>query len=224
MLALDQFENFKRRAEERETHLKTEHAQKLLQFSQEVLQAKNDFQERLKTLDNQSDAERSAEIERLKEEHRKELAEALKQQNSLKDIEDEKSKLEEKYKLQLEELNQKCETLEQEKCTLTEDFEFKLNKAQAFYEKELAALKDSQSKSENEQLEALREEQERLHEDFAFQESQYNGRIDKLLNELSQAEQDASQYRNDFEQLQRVLKDKDSNSSALGEQVGQEIT
>ena len=223
MLALEQFETFKKQAEERETQLKTEHAQKILQFSQEVLQAKNDFQERLKTLDNirdQSDVERCAEIERLKEEHRKELAEALKQQNSVNDLEAQKSDLEEKYKLHLDELSQKCENLEAEKSTLTEDFEFKLNKAQAFYEKELAALKDAQSKSENEQLEALREEHERLRKDFAFQESQYKGRIDKLLSELSKAEQDASQYKKDLEKLQGVLRDKESNSSSLGEQVG----
>ena len=66
---------FKRKTEERETLLKTEHAQQLLHFSKEVLQAKEDFQEKIKLLDTlnyQNDADRAAEIERLKEDHRKE--------------------------------------------------------------------------------------------------------------------------------------------------------
>lgn len=222
MLALDQFETFKRKAEERETQLKTDHAQKLLQFSQEVLQAKEDFQNRLNLLDsvrNQGDADRIAEIERLKEEHRKELADVLKQQSSLHDLEEERNKLEEKYKAQLQELNQKCDNLEHERTTLTEDFEFKLNKAQAFYEKELDALKDAQNKSDNEQLVALQEEKDRMRKDFAFQESQYKGRIEKLLSELSETEHNASKYKSDLEQLHNLMKEKDGNSSAVCEEV-----
>ena len=212
---------FKKKSEERETLLKTEHAQQLLHFSKEVLQAKEDFQEKIKLLDTlnyQNDVDRAAEIERLKEDHRKELEEALKQ-HSLGNFEDEKSRLEEKYKQDLEELNHKCECLRQENCTLTEDFEFKLNKAQAFYEKELAAFKEAQNKSESEQFDALRAEQERLRKDYAFQETQYKNRIDKLLSELSQAEQDATQYRNDIDELQKVLKDRESNSTSISDEV-----
>ena len=222
MLALDQFETFKKRSEERETNLKTEHAQKLLQFSKEVLEAKDNFQEKLKYMDSlrdQTDADKFAEIESLKEQHRIELAEVLKQQHAFGDLEDEKNKLQEKYKQDLDELNQMCERLKQENSNLTEDFEFKLNKAQAFYEKELAALKDDQNKSENEQLDALREEQERLRKDYAFQESQYKSRIDKLLSELSQAEHDASQYKNSVEELQKLLKDRESSSASVNDEV-----
>ena len=168
----------------------------------------------LDTLRGQNDAE----IERLKDDHRKELEEALKQ-HSLGNFEDEKSRLEEKYKQDLEQLNHKCECLKQENCTLTEDFEFKMNKAQAFYEKELTALKEAQNKSENEQLDVLREEQERLSKDYAFQESQYKNRIDKLLSELSQAEQDASQYKSDLEELQKVLNDRESDSTSISDEV-----
>ena len=83
----------------------------------------------------------------------------------------------------------------------------------------MAAFKEAQDKSENEQLDALREEQERLRKDYAFQETQYKNRIDKLLSELSQAEQDTSQYRIDIEELQKLLKDRESNSTSISDEV-----
>ena len=226
MVALDQFETFKRKTEERETQLKTEHAKKLLQFSQEVLLAKNDFQEKVQLLDNvkaKREVDKMTEIEMLKEKHRQELSNAIKQQHSLTDLEQEKEVLTEKYKRELDELNQRCQMLEQDKIALTKDFEHKLNESQSFYENKITAIKDAQSKSENEQLRTLRKKKQDLSEEFANRESQHKTRIDKLLGELTDAESKCSQCESQLEQLNNVIKDKDSSISEMKEQVGASI-
>ncbi len=80
-------------------------------------------------------------------------------------------------------------------------------------------MRDAQNKSANEQIEALRQEQEKMRKDFSFQESQYKSRIDKLLGQLSEAEHDAARYRAELEKLQDSLKNKDSDSALLADQV-----
>ncbi len=221
--AVVQFQTYKKEAEDKETQMKTEHSQKILDLSQEVLHAKKEFEAKLFTLENMRDRierEKEDALWKLKEEMQLELEKVRNEQSSKhSDLTSEKEKLEEKYREEITKLSQKCQELDTEKTQLSEDYELKLNKAQAFFEKELAAMKDSQNTGIEEQMRILKEEQEKMQKDFAFQDSQNKKRIEDLLSQLSESEEEVEKYRSQMEQIQNSLQHKDSNSALLNQQV-----
>lgn len=221
--AFAQFEHFKRRVEERECILKTEHSQKLIEISQEVLISKRDFEERLEKFNewrDRVDSEREQALEDLKRAHQKELEDIRNlHENKSSDLSGEIQKIESRYKEEIEHLKNDCETLKGEKCKLTDDYELKLNKAQAFYENELEALRKEKSSTENEILNSLREEKEKLVKDFALRESELKKRLDSLVNQLSESEDNVEKYKHELEQLRNSLVDKETSSSVINKQV-----
>ena len=221
--ALQQFESFKLQAEERETKLKSEHAQKMLELSHEVLKAKKTFEDKLKDFELWKDSvssEKDKEIEKLKEKYEKEIDEVRNHQRSQNDewLNDVKN-IEEKYKSELGQLQEKYDNLEIEKNKAAEDYEGKLHKAQLFYEKELEALKTLSSSSNEEAQRLLREEQERLRKDYALQESELRKQISSLTNQFIEKEDELEKCKSDLQRLQASLSDKDSSSSELNKQV-----
>ena len=221
--ALQQFESFKLQAEERETKLKSEHAQKMLELSHEVLKAKKTFEDKLKDFELWKDSvssEKDKEIEKLKEKYEKEIDEVRNHQRSQNDewLNDVKN-IEEKYKSELGQLQEKYDNLEIEKNKAAEDYEGKLHKAQLFYEKELEALKTLSSSSNEEAQRLLREEQERLRKDYALQESELRKQISSLTNQVIEKEDELEKCKSDLQRLQASLSDKDSSSSELNKQV-----
>lgn len=222
-VALQQFETFKQQAEERETKLKSEHAQKMLELSHEVLKAKKNFEEKLKDFDLWRDnvnSEKEREMKELKDKYEKEIDEVRNFQRSQNDewLNDVKT-IEEKYKAELEQLQQKYEALESEKNKIAEDYEGKLNKAQLFYEKELDALKSLSSASHEEAERLLREEQEKLKKDFALQESELRKQIKSLTDQVIEREDELERCKKDLERLEAGLSDKDSSTHELNKQV-----
>ena len=222
-LALQQFETFKQQAEERETKLKSEHAQKMLELSHEVLIAKKNFEDKLKDFDLWKDgvnSQKEKEIKELKERYEKEIDEVRNFQRSQNDewLNDVKG-IEEKYKVELEQLQQKYDALELEKHKIAEDYEGKLNKAQLFYEKELEALKSTNNASQEEAVRLLHEQQEKLKKDFALQESELRKQIKSLTDQVVEKEDDLEKCKKDLERLTASLGDKDSLSSDLHKQV-----
>ncbi|XP_064630713.1 protein FAM184A-like [Lineus longissimus] len=223
--ALTEFDFFRKQSEDRETELKSDHSQKVLSLSREVLALKRQFEDQLQKYDEscvQFELDKQNALEDLKQAHKIEIEELLKAQSSqASDVISQKQMLEKQYSQKFEKLKEDLERVQEEKKHLAEDYESKLSKAQAFYEKELAVLKERQNSTTDSQLRALQEENEKMRKDFSFQEMQFKKRIDDLLNQLSIAEEDVDKYKKDLKDLSDSLQSKDSNSAALARELAE---
>lgn len=221
--ALSKFEGYKRQTEERENKLKTEHSQKYLELSQEVLAAKRHFEEQLSKFElwrKEADSEKEKALEEQKQIHTKEMDELrdfFRSQNN--DWLNECAKIEDKYKAELEGLRAQSETLNSEKQKLTEDYESKLAKAKAFYEKELEVLRNAKDSSVEDVVNRYKQEQEKLKKDFLSQQKELKLQIERLVNELSVSEENTDKLRKELDSLRDSMKDKDATSSGLFQQV-----
>ncbi|XP_046334607.2 protein FAM184A-like isoform X1 [Haliotis rufescens] len=221
--ALDEFERFKKRAEERECELKTEHSKRILDLSQEVLKAKHEFEEKIVKFEEwmqQLDIDKARALDEVKQKHELELDELRtfqRSQNS--DWLNECAKVEDKFKTEIQELKDRVDALQDEKVKLEEDHELKMSKAQAFFEKELEALKTSQNSTLEGDMVKLRQEQEKMVKDFAALEKELKTQIDQLINQLSESEESVEKHKHELLQLQNSLRDKDSTSHEVNKQL-----
>ena len=222
-VATVQFEEFKRKAEEREAILKTQHSEQLLSMSQEVLQIKKDFESRLQMIDTLKQTyedEKVRAIEDLKSQYVEEVERIRKEQDyKNSDLTKTKEVLEKKYQNEIEELSKKCTDLKLDRDKLTEEYELKLSKAQAFYEKELEVLRQTNQAGLEEKYALLQEEQEKLRKDYKFKESEFEKRVNGLVSELSLREEEVEKTRQELETLRASMSNKDANSQLLNEQV-----
>ena len=221
--AQEDFESFKRLAEERECNLKMEHSQRILEFSQEVLSMKQEFEgkiEQFQEWKQKMEIQKAREIDELRQKfdiERNELRQFQRTQNS--DWLNECSKVEEKFKDDIENYKNQIVLLQNEKVQTEEECEQKLLKAQAFYEKELAAIKSDQNSSMEAEIRSLKEQQENMMKDFSVMEKELKLQIDRLLKQLTESEDTAEKYKMEIANLTNCLNDKDSSSSYLNEQV-----
>lgn len=220
---LSKFEDFKRAAEERETKLKSEHAQKMLELSHDVLSAKKDFEEKLKQFEvwkaglNDEHEER---LNALKSAHEKEIEDirnSFKDQNN--DFLNEVKKVEEKYKGDIESLHLKYKELEESKIKMADDYEAKLSKAQLFYEKELEAVMKQNNISQDEANRLLMEEKEKMKKEFAAQEAELKKQINSVLSQLTDKEDEVEKLQSQIESLSKNLAEKDGMSQDHLQQV-----
>ena len=222
-VATVQFEEFKRKAEEREAILKTQHSEQLLSMSQEVLQIKKDFESRLQMIDTLKQTyedEKVRAIEDLKSQYVEEVERIRKEQDyKNSDLTKTKEVLEKKYQNEIEELSKKCTDLKLDRDKLTEEYELKLSKAQSFYEKELEVLRQTNQAGLEEKYALLQEEQEKLRKDYKFKESEFEKRVNGLVSELSLREEEVEKTRQELETLRASMSNKDANSQLLNEQV-----
>ncbi len=220
---LQEFATFKKQREEHERRLTSEHSERLRDLSEEVSQAKRQFEaklEEMEALHGQWTTEKDGELRSLEERHRKELLELRQSQLSqTENLEATKKDIELQYISKLEELNNEIERLKSDKSSLVEEYEQKLTKAQAFYNKELEAIRNTQSSSHAEELSQLREQMNKLKKDSQFEESRSKQRIESLLGELSVREEEIRQYKQEAEALKQTLSNTDSQSSFLNQQV-----
>lgn len=106
-----------------------------------------------------------------------------------------------------------------ERLKMEEDYTQKLEKAQAFYENELQALRQNQSSSYEAELSRLREQQERLKQDFSAQEGELRKQIDSLVRQLAETEDVAEAQKLELENLRRELGNKDSSAESIAQMV-----
>ncbi|XP_069140693.1 protein FAM184A-like [Argopecten irradians] len=217
--ALQRFETFKQHAEERECQVKMEHSQKLLTISQEVLTAKKRFDNQLEQFEEWKknvDSEKEQALSDMKKAHEAEMDQLRtfhRSQNT--DWLNECAKIEDKFKDQIEDLKTQLDNLNVEKAKSAEEYEAKLAKAQAFYEKELAALKQSQLSLHENSSKELIEEREKMKKDFALQERELKKQIENLVNKLSLSEEEVENTKSELEKLKMALQDKEYNSGGL---------
>ncbi|XP_041368165.1 protein FAM184A-like [Gigantopelta aegis] len=221
--AQEDIENFKRLAEERECNLKVEHSQRILELSQQVLDMKQEFEGKLEQFEEwkqKVEIQKARETDELRQKfdiERDELRHFHRTQNS--DWLNECSLIEEKFKEDIENYKNQIVVLQSEKVQIEEECEQKLLKAQAFYEKELAAIKSDQNASMEAEIQCLKEQQENMRKDFSAMERELKLQIDRLVEQLTESEDTVEKYKLEITKLTNCLNDKDSSSSYLNEQV-----
>ena len=222
--ALDEFALYRQQAEEREAILKADFSQKTLTFSQQVLKMKKDFEEKLQMIDSlrsEYDLDKANALESLRAEHRHELEQVhLSQVEQASDLSDVKRHLEEMYERDVTQLKQRLEEVEQSKRTLTEEYDAKMAKAKAFYEKELEAMKNSQDSDRQKEMQELEERFKKMKKSLELVEMTSQQRIDALLGQLSASEDEVNKYKSELDELRDSVKNKASETSKSNKEVG----
>ncbi|XP_055494535.1 protein FAM184B-like [Leucoraja erinacea] len=151
---LAQFEVYKQQGAEREKNMEREHAERIVALSREMLNIKKEFE---------SNLQHFMEIQhRLEQDKQLAITEIVKVNQESENLQekckllkgcfDEKFKLEEKHKMDIQCLNQELEFLKSEKTRLTTEFEKKVSKLQVSHQKELESLKKALQQSVTETL------------------------------------------------------------------------
>ncbi|XP_072029595.1 protein FAM184A-like [Amphiura filiformis] len=218
--AMEEFNLFKRKAVERESQIKAEHSQRVLSLSQDLLSIKRDFEDRFRQFEDvkqRLESERNNQIAELRTNHAAELSELQqKLKSSQSEVSQEKEQLILQYNAEINKLHEQCEALTVEKKHLCDDYESKLSKAQAFYERELAVLKEqTQSSAANE----WKEQEALLRKQFNEKEHALQKKIGDLNAQLSVVEEDLAEYKNKLQAAESTLANKDANTIGLGKQL-----
>ncbi|XP_077992383.1 protein FAM184A-like [Glandiceps talaboti] len=217
---ITEFNGFKRRAEATEMQLKVEQSQKILNLSKELLQVKKDFETKLKQFENMQekyDHDKKNAIEDMRKAHAKEVDELLRAQHMQQsDLSGEKHQIEERYQEEINKLQTRCDLLIVEKNQLCEDYELKLSKAQAFYEKELAVLRDNETKNKTQEL---LEREAALKRQFAEREHNLLKKVEDLTNHLSLSEEELAMLKEQLAQAENRLESRDSDSLNISRQL-----
>lgn len=119
-------------------------------------------------------------------------------------------KLSQLHKQEVEALTERVEELKQDKKRLVEEYEAKLNKAQAFYERELEAMKRTQQMTA-ENLLAWKKTEAELRKEFQAQEAALQKTLGKLRSELQRVQEEARESQEKSHKLQSSLTAAESN-------------
>uniref|UniRef100_A0AAZ3SPK3 Protein FAM184A/B N-terminal domain-containing protein n=1 Tax=Oncorhynchus tshawytscha TaxID=74940 RepID=A0AAZ3SPK3_ONCTS len=195
--ALAEFETYRQRVEDMQLCTEAQHTQRVVTMSREVEEMRRSFEEKLRffgTAQAQFEQEKKLVLEELKANHRQEVSELLRShqsqnQNHSKDQE----KLGQLHKAEVESLSERMEEVKGDKKRLVEEYEAKLNKAQAFYERELEAMKRTQQLTAD-NLQAWKKTEAELRREFHMQEAALQKTLGKLRTELQRVQEEAESY------------------------------
>nr|KAG5714215.1 hypothetical protein BaRGS_018432 [Batillaria attramentaria] len=200
-----------------------EHNQQIQQLTQDVLRAKREFEEHLQGFEAwkaQSEAEHTAAMQDAEIRHAKELDEIRGfQRNQDTEWLNQCAEIEDRFKGEILSLQDRLAAEHAQRLKMEEEFSQKLEKAQAFYEKELQALQQNRAANFEGELSALRDQQEKLKNDFAAQEKELRKQIDRLVRQLADAEDAAEAHKQAEERLMKELGSKDSSTASLYQQL-----
>ena len=147
------FDAFKGECADHEAEVKADSDKRIASLSLELEQAQQDFANKMKsfeTLIGAVEQERNEAIEDLKKTHQKELENLLNSHNSKSsDALNELDALKIKFSVELQQAHLKYDDLKTSKDTMENDYEEKLKKSKALYEKELELLRENQNQNLN---------------------------------------------------------------------------
>eukprot|EP00062_Callorhinchus_milii_P014336 gi/632963385/ref/XP_007897850.1/ PREDICTED: protein FAM184A isoform X2 [Callorhinchus milii] len=219
---LAEFGAYKQKVEEAQLRMETNHLQGVVVMSREIQEMKKTFEEKLQhfmQLEFQFKQHNEVTLEDLQTMHKLEIQELLRTHHNQYDtLNKEKGKLEQVHQAELDALNNKIEEFKLEKVKLVDEFEAKLRKAQAFYEHELEALKQSQKLS-SESLLLWKQKDTELKIEFQTQEAALKKELGKLQMDLKIAQEEAHQLSSQCQQLQHALERSKSHMQILQKQL-----
>lgn len=212
--ALAEFETYRQRVEDMQLCTEAQHTKRVVTMSREVEEMRRSFEEKLRffgTAQAQFEQEKKLALEELKANHRQEVSELLRShqsqnQNHSKDQE----KLGQLHKAEVESLSERVDEVKGDKKRLVEEYEAKLNKAQAFYERELEAMKRTQQLTAD-NLQAWKKTEAELRREFHMQEAALQKTLGKLRSELQRVQEEARDHREKSHKLQASLTAAESN-------------
>ncbi|TNN68599.1 Protein FAM184A [Liparis tanakae] len=217
--ALAEFEGYRQRVEDMQLCTEAQHTQRVVSMSREVEEMRRSFEEKLRTFSQaqtQFEQEKRAALEELKGQHRQEVQELLRSHQSQNaDYSKDQEKLGHLHKAEVESLSERVEELKQDKKRLVEEYEAKLSKAQAFYERELEAMKRTQQLTADNLLAWKRTESE-LRREFQTQEAALQKTLGKLRAELLRVTEEARENREKSHRLQASLTTAESSVKKSG--------
>lgn len=219
----ERFVRLKEETTQREQQQQHEHNQQIQQLTQEVLRAKREFEEHLQGFEAwkaKKEEDHEAAMKDIETRHAKELDDLrCFQRNQDTDWLNQCAQIEDKFRSEILSLQDRLAAEEAERLKTEEEFAQKLEKARAFYEKELQALQQKQNLDFESELSALRDQQEKLRNDFAAQEKELRKQIDRLVRQLADAEDAAETHRQAAERLREELGSKDSSAASVSEEL-----
>uniref|UniRef100_A0A8C3GBC7 Family with sequence similarity 184 member A n=1 Tax=Cyclopterus lumpus TaxID=8103 RepID=A0A8C3GBC7_CYCLU len=220
--ALAEFESYRQRVEDMQLCTEAQHTQRVVSMSREVEEMRRSFEEKLRTFSQaqtQFEQEKRAALEELKGQHRQEVQELLRSHQSQNaDYSKDQEKLGQLHKAEVDSLTERVEELKQDKKRLVEEYEAKLSKAQAFYERELEAMKRTQQLTADNLLAWKRTESE-LRREFQTQEAALQKTLGKLRAELVRITDEARENREKSHRLQASLTTAESSVKDLTKQL-----
>uniref|UniRef100_A0A8C1XZT1 Family with sequence similarity 184 member A n=1 Tax=Cyprinus carpio TaxID=7962 RepID=A0A8C1XZT1_CYPCA len=206
--ALTEFETYRQRVEDMQLCTEAQHTQRVVTMSREVEEMRRSFEEKLRSfgqLQSQFEQEKQQALEELRAAHRQEVQELLRSHQSQNaNYSKDQEKLGQLHKAEVDSLTERVEELKQDKKRLVEEYEAKLNKAQAFYERELEAMKRTQQMTA-ENLLAWKKTEAELRKEFQAQEAALQKTLGKLRSELQRVQEEARESREKSHKLQASL-------------------
>uniref|UniRef100_H2SZC2 Family with sequence similarity 184 member A n=2 Tax=Takifugu rubripes TaxID=31033 RepID=H2SZC2_TAKRU len=216
--ALAEFESYRQRMEDMQLCTEAQHTQRVVSMSREVEEMRRSFEEKLRTFSqaqNQFEQEKKGALEELKAQHRQEIQDLLRSHQSQNaNYSKDQEKLVQLHKAEVDSLSERVEELKQDKKRLVEEYEAKLSKAQAFYERELEAMKRTQQLTADNLLAWKRTEAE-LRREFQTQEAALQKTLGKLRAELVKVTDEARENRDKSHKLQSSLSAAENNIKDL---------
>lgn len=217
----DRLARLKQETSVREQQQQQEYNQQVQQLTQDVLRAKREFEDHLQGFEAWRKKKEAEHMEALGESESRHVKELDKLRGFQRDQDTEWlnqcAQIEDRFKGKILSLEERLAAEQTERLRIEEEFTQKLEKAQAFYEKELAALRQNQTVSFEAELSALREQQEKLKSDFAAQERELRKQIDRLVRQLAEAEDAAEAHKQAEERLLKELNCKDSSAASINQ-------
>nr|CAB3244394.1 protein FAM184A-like [Phallusia mammillata] len=185
-LAVVEMDAFKHSVEERETELRSAHQKTVANLSRELLEAKAAFEQRIDDFENNmssAERERHKNFDSVIMDYKSQIQNLNEQLNEQKNkFEAEHANLSESHSLQLASLRVELDKANQETKKCVEDYDGKMEKAKAFYERELMALKAS-SMSDEEMEKRWKDREARMKEESSRVELALRKRIKELTDE-----------------------------------------
>ncbi|XP_062379570.1 protein FAM184A [Sardina pilchardus] len=224
--ALAEFEMYRQRMEDTQLCTEAQHTQRVVSMSREVEEMRHDFEEKLRAfglVQAQFEQEKRRAVEDLKSTHRHEVQDLLQsQQNQTASSTMDQEKLAELHRAEVEDLMERAEELTQEKVRLVEEYEAKLTKAQAFYERELEAMRRTQQLT-TENLLAWKRTEVELRKEFQLQEAALQRTLAKLRAELQRAQEESRENRDKTNRLQANMNSAECTIKELHKQLEEAI-
>uniref|UniRef100_A0A8B9KRC5 Family with sequence similarity 184 member A n=1 Tax=Astyanax mexicanus TaxID=7994 RepID=A0A8B9KRC5_ASTMX len=220
--ALAEFESYRQRVEDMQLCTEAQHTQRVVTMSREVEEMRRSFEEKLRSFGQvqaQFEQEKRQALEELRTSHRQEVQEMLRSHQSQNaNYSKDQEKLGQLHKQEVEALSERVEELKQDKKRLVEEYEAKLNKAQAFYERELEAMKRTQQMTA-ENLLAWKKTEAELRKEFQAQEAALQKTLGKLRSELQRVQDESRESREKSHKLQASLTAAENNIKDLHKQL-----
>uniref|UniRef100_A0A914HE56 Protein FAM184A/B N-terminal domain-containing protein n=1 Tax=Globodera rostochiensis TaxID=31243 RepID=A0A914HE56_GLORO len=181
--------------------------------SEEVLGAKKDFDERMKSfqmLQEQFEREKEQALEKLRQDHQREI-QALEQRFSHSQL----MNLEKKYIKEIQKLEEERNELRTERERLGEEFKGKLRRAESLFEMELTAARMLYMR----ELQALREHEEALKDEMTARQEESHDRLMEQQYQSRQSKDELVHCREEMAQLERALGQKADEIHRLSKEL-----